>query len=246
VLPISVRWIAASELRAEDVEACADVLDASERARARGFAFALERNAYAAAHVLKRRVLANILHADASALRFRTSASGKPHLAGPCEVPFSLTHTRSLVACAAGGPMVLGIDAEDVRPDPPLDNLLLEQTCSPAERALLAAMKPGDVPAAFTRLWTMKEAVLKACGEGIVRSPSEIECALAPPRLVRAPHTPAGGMWQLFSWRPLPEVWLTLAVCSNDAVCLDARAVLPAELFDPARDECAPQRSSGA
>jgi 4'-phosphopantetheinyl transferase len=139
----------------------AALLDAHERERLERFRRPADRARYLAAHALARLVLAARLDSDPAGLEFdRTCRCGKPH--GKPTLPglhFSLTHSgdRVGVAVSADGPV--GLDVEELRE---LGDLaaLAGHALSPAEP------RPADGPA-FLRVWTRKEALLKATGEGL-------------------------------------------------------------------------------
>lgn len=84
---------------------------------------------------------------------------GKPFVPG---APwFSVSHCRNAIAVAIDH-LPIGIDIETIRT---VDTDLITRTMNSAEQALINA---SDEPArAFTRLWTQKEAILKAKGTGI-------------------------------------------------------------------------------
>lgn len=87
---------------------------------------------------------------------------GKPLLAGRPDIHFSLSHCREAVACVVSDHPV-GIDVESVGR---YRERLAAYTMSETELAEIAAAPSPDV--AFTRLWTMKEALLKCSGQGLV------------------------------------------------------------------------------
>jgi len=134
-------------------------LDPVELERAGAFAFAADRDAFVAAHVLVRLALA--AHARSAAATGFAS---------------SLSHARSIVACAVGGAGSVGVDVEPVASFA-LEATLLEQVCSPAERAALERCDPSERPLAFTRLWTLKEAIVKARGTGLREPLPEVASA---------------------------------------------------------------------
>jgi phosphopantetheinyl transferase len=141
----------------------ANVLDADERQRAAHFVHARDRDAFVVAHGVLRLALSRVEPETPSEWRFARTPGGRPIVAGPArgELAFSLTHARSLVACAIARSGTVGIDAEEVAATEP-DPLLLAQTCSPAEIETIAARTPALRARAFAVLWTRKEAAAKA------------------------------------------------------------------------------------
>lgn len=144
------------------------LLDAHERDRLDRFRHEVDRGRYLAAHALVRLALAAAVDAEPGALVFdRTcrcgAQHGKPRLAagGPA---FSLTHAGELVGVAVHDEPV-GVDVERLRP---LTDLaaMAAHACAPTESA-----PDAD---AFFRLWTRKEAVLKATGDGLSTPMSEV------------------------------------------------------------------------
>ena len=89
------------------------------------------------------------------------TASGKPFFPSLPGVHFGLSHCRVAVACAMAHEPI-GIDVEAVSP---LDVDVARHVLSDDELGHVLA--DGCPPLAFTRLWTMKESLLKLTGEGI-------------------------------------------------------------------------------
>lgn len=132
------------------------------------------------AHAALRRVLGGHLELDPRAVRYEIGVHGKPRLARDLPaLEFSLAHADALglIAVAWGRP--LGVDVECLRPFP--DALkIAEDQFAPAEARALRALAPADRDAAFLRIWTRKEAVLKAEGRGLDRPLDSLEVDLAP------------------------------------------------------------------
>ncbi len=164
-------WYAVTETLDETAVASALVLlSDEERARAARFAFARDRRDFAAAHALTRRVLSSYETVAPSAWAFETSARGKPsiaaHQSGAPPLAFNLSHTRGMVACAVARGADIGVDVEQVDPD--LDALsLAARHFSPRENEQLAAVAVDQRAARFVEIWTLKEAFIKATGDGL-------------------------------------------------------------------------------
>ncbi len=149
------------------VEPWAAVLDESERARAARFVFPRNRVEYTAAHVLVRRALAATTGHPAAAFRFEAGAHGKPTawiggtMAG---VHFNLSHTRGMVAVAVA-PFEHGLDVEPL--DRTVNLSIAGRYFCPKEIAWLGGLPEERRGEGFLRLWTLKEAFIKATGLGL-------------------------------------------------------------------------------
>jgi 4'-phosphopantetheinyl transferase len=149
------------------VKSWAAVLDATERARAARFVFARNRVEYTAAHVLVRRALAEATGHPAAAFRFEAGSHGKPTawIGGTTAgVHFNLSHTRGMVAVAVA-PFEHGLDVEALNRDVSLD--IADHYFCPEEIAWLKSLPQARQGEGFLRLWTLKEAFIKATGFGL-------------------------------------------------------------------------------
>ncbi|MGW6282395.1 4'-phosphopantetheinyl transferase family protein [Kribbella sp. NPDC055071] len=86
--------------------------------------------------------------------------AGRPHIPG---LAVSVSHTHQLVAVAASYAGPVGVDLEEVYPRSIRG--LAERWFDPAELEWMAA-RPDELTA-FLHLWTAKEAVGKALGQGL-------------------------------------------------------------------------------
>ncbi|MEW5825428.1 MAG: 4'-phosphopantetheinyl transferase superfamily protein [Candidatus Bipolaricaulota bacterium] len=100
---------------------------------------------------------------------------GKPRLLG---VPhsLSLSHSGPWALFAVSADVEVGVDLERIDPDVAVERLAA-RFFAPREAAALQALKPAARREAFFRIWTRKEAVLKACGGGV---PSRLRRVLVP------------------------------------------------------------------
>ncbi|MGN0580185.1 MAG: 4'-phosphopantetheinyl transferase family protein [Ruminococcus sp.] len=101
---------------------------------------------------------------------------GKPSLETGCGVHFSLTHAEGIAACVTS-PFECGIDAEPVKKYRPN---VVRRAFSRSEQEQLEALDSEDERILlFTRLWTLKEAYVKALGIGISYPLAEAEFDLS-------------------------------------------------------------------
>lgn len=222
---ILVRWLDPAVISDAQLSGLTAVLDGSERAVADRFHFESDRRQYVVAHALLRGVVAGMTRRPAPTLAFTRRPGGKPELAAPtaaeADLAFSLSHTRTLVAVALGRGRSLGIDVE------PVDRRahyaeIAARHFSPDEAARVAA----EGAPAFFRLWTLREAYLKATGEGLARPLRSFSFKLDPPRVDEGI---AGRRWHFAELRPSATHCLALAVLGGEPgaprLDLDARPI---------------------
>lgn len=96
---------------------------------------------------------------------------GKPYLTDNKDVHFSLSHSAQQVVCAVADSAV-GVD---IQPLSPIRPAVLKRCVTAEEQKWI-----GDSTERFTRLWTMKEAVVKMTGTGFSVSVKEIVLPIPP------------------------------------------------------------------
>jgi 4'-phosphopantetheinyl transferase len=168
--PIDV-WFAREALLDDPQVAArlATLLDADERARRDRMAHDSGRRQQLLARALQREVLSRHEPSIAPAeWRFARGAHGRPELApafAATGLNFNVAHTAGLVVVAVGRVARLGVDVEAL--DKRVSLPVARRYFSPREVAALDALAPEARPRRFLRLWTLKEAYLKAVGEGL-------------------------------------------------------------------------------
>lgn len=160
---------------------------------------------------LARAELARLLQdyaGSAEAPTIERSTHGKPYVAGAGFPHFNLSHSGRCVVFAFCARHEIGVDVEAVsRRHAPLE--LATRFFAAEEAAALAALAEAEQGAAFMRLWTSKEAVLKALGQGLSfglhRLRFDLDGAGATGGL-RAIASEAGtpAEWQLRRFEPAP------------------------------------------
>jgi 4'-phosphopantetheinyl transferase len=146
------------------------VLDDDEKARAARLRFESDRHAFIAAHALLRHMLTYFGDRAPEVWRFAVGEHGKPRIADPPPgqpLHFNLTHARGMVAAAVTRAGAIGVDVE------PLDGLRVDtgiaDHCFAAQEVAALRALPDEAAMAehFIRLWTLKEAFVKATGKGL-------------------------------------------------------------------------------
>jgi 4'-phosphopantetheinyl transferase len=205
------------------------LLSDSERARAERFAFQGLRDAYVIRHGLLRTILAEYLHTAPGEIRFQYGRAGKPAVCGS-RLSFSHSHSGDLALFAIGTTGLLGLDVEQVRPIPELDEFA-RHYFSHSESDTLLALPPECRLGAFFAFWTKKEAVLKAMGEGIGNW-SRVEISRDDQREILRIESEDAGDWRLLPFTPVPGYAAAIAVKQAE-LRLQCRA-LPAHFANAA------------
>lgn len=141
-------------------------LTADEQARAERFRCPQARAAFIQARAALRRLLGRYLDLPPLAIVLSYGAQGKPRLgAGMGALQFNVSHSHRLALIAISQAPV-GVDLEWLQAD--LDwRELAPVCCHSSELADLQAATDSEGRARLLRLWTAKEAYLKARGEGL-------------------------------------------------------------------------------
>ena len=145
-----------------------DLLSPGELQQQARFKFDKDRHQYLVSRALVRTALSAYTGKEPGSWEFLLNAFGKPMLAGnsPMPLEFNLSHTPGLVTCLVALGHEVGVDTEDVTRQ--VDYLpLARRFFAAGEIAVLEGLPPEQQPAAFFRLWTLKEAYTKACGLGL-------------------------------------------------------------------------------
>ncbi len=139
------------------------LLDPDELARAKRYRFDSDRERYILGHGLLREVLGRQLHAPPKELVLRRGEFGKPFLEGH-PVHFNLSDTKDAVLVAMAN-RPIGADIETMNRNTDHERVAGHYFTQPEVESIKAA---ADGKRRFLELWTRKEAVLKACGVGLM------------------------------------------------------------------------------
>jgi len=150
----------------EAAEACARLLSDEELARWQRYKFDQNRREYLATHALVRTALSSYRPLAPEAWRFKLNDYGKPAVEPDCEPRFNLSNSTGLVVCLIGEGAEVGVDVE---PRARARSILEigPRVFSPRERAQLEDLREDERPERALRLWTLKEAYIKARGMGL-------------------------------------------------------------------------------
>ena len=113
-------------------------------------------------------VLSFYLGQEPQDIAFEAGPAGKPGLKGepPAGLRFNVSHSGDVAVVAIACGREVGVDVELIC-DPVPEPSAIRPYCSQCELAEIDALSGRDKVAAFYRIWTRKEALLKATGEGL-------------------------------------------------------------------------------
>lgn len=156
----------AGDLSSIDDDAALALLNADELQRARRLLVAEKAHEFACARATLRLLLARITGQAPAALHFTTAEHGKPVLADHPQLCFNLSHSQQQLLIAVNKD---GIDVgADIEVPRAIDVLPLAQRYfASSEIELLKRTPATELQHVFFRIWTRKEACVKACGGGI-------------------------------------------------------------------------------
>jgi 4'-phosphopantetheinyl transferase len=207
-------WWASLELSGSETQELRRVLSPEEKRRAERFRIDGAARRFIAARAALRSVLGKATGMDPADVTFAYGEHGKPRLpdGGPS---FNSSDTGDYVAVAVTSAEV-GIDIELVRPLRRRDRLA-RRICTERELEALARFPEKCRDAQLLRLWTCKEAALKAIGTGLPGGVRQVEIELptfGPLKLARLRDT--GDRWTLLAPDLAPKLLCSVVVRGSD------------------------------
>ncbi len=178
-------------------------LDEDELARWHRFRHPRPRRQFALCRAALRSVLCERLGCATEDLRFVALDHGKPGAfvgGAPIPASFNVSHSgdHGLLALAPRGRLGVDVEERNLRHDP---DGHIRKVFAPHEQEALAAARGAHKTRMFFRLWTLKEAVIKALGTGFSLDTSTFE--------IPSPMYRLGARRASFRLPRLPQVrWL--------------------------------------
>ncbi len=159
-------WEGRLDVPGQVARAARALLSDREKARADRFVHDHDRRRYTVAQAHLRRVLSRLTGTRPENIEFHFEKHGKPFLPGGPS--FNQSHSGERIMIAVAGQGRTGVDIEEIRPVKHL-LALADKYFACDESARLHAAPASERPTLFFRLWTRKEAFLKALGFGLTR-----------------------------------------------------------------------------
>jgi phosphopantetheine--protein transferase-like protein len=148
-----------------DVKLFINILSEDEVARSRRFRVPAQRDSYIITHALFRLKLGIFLNEKPETIQIEHGFLGKPYLSEYPQIRFNLSHCNGLSLIAFDTKDEIGVDVEQIRPEFDWEPVA-KRFFSEEEYQMIRASGENELYT-FNRLWTRKEALIKARGSGI-------------------------------------------------------------------------------
>ncbi|MGH9692012.1 MAG: 4'-phosphopantetheinyl transferase family protein [Candidatus Acidiferrales bacterium] len=184
-VPVRAVWLTASP---QAIRTYRSLLLPEEKARAERFAFDHLRQLYELSQGALRLLLARYLKCPAQEVAFTFGPKGKPALRGESRLRFNKTQSGSLALYAFTTDCEIGVDVEEMREAPDIDQIASHYFCRAEASELSSLGSPRAKQEAFLRCWTRKEAYIKAVGDGLYMPLDQFQVTLLPGDPARFVH----------------------------------------------------------
>jgi len=150
---------------------------------------------------------------DPKAIAFSYGPRGKPHVTAPIE--FYLSHSEDLAIVAVAHERRVGVDLEAIRIIEDIEGVA-RRFFSTRENAALMNVPKAERGEAFFRCWTLKEAYVKATGDGLAQPTRLFDVDFGrsgSTGLLSVEGKPEeASRWKLFEFSPAPSFVGAVAV----------------------------------
>ena len=209
-------------------------LGPDEKGRAARFRFDHLRESFVVARGVLRILLGRYLGVSPSSIRLKYGSRGKPALAGPACLDFSVSHSAALALFAFTTGCEVGVDIEQIRPLKDMQSIASRFFCS-EEATELMSLAANQREHGFYLCWTRKEAYIKATGDGLSAPLDGFRVTLQPNQPARFIHlandTSAAEAWTVQDLQLAPNYAAALAYRDPRRPVALFRIVSPAELL---------------
>ncbi|MDF1654919.1 MAG: 4'-phosphopantetheinyl transferase superfamily protein [Coxiellaceae bacterium] len=197
-----------------------NTLSTAEMGRADRFVNQQLRDSFALAHGWLREQLAGYLHVTPAELQFDSNQYGKPFLVSG-ELQFNLSHSKQRVALAITKSSDVGIDIQ--HHDTKVELAAIAKRFFATEEAAWFERAPDNEKlSVFYKIWSLKEAYMKAVGMGMSLPLSSFafgENAAGDVELVREPKEALPVAWRISCFDTIADYAMAV-VHSTESCCL--------------------------
>ena len=170
---VHVWYIDKSRFSKEQILNFRKFLSEEEKTKADRFHFEKDQTRYIISHGILNQLIANYLNIKLTDLSFEKNKKQKPFITGYPHLQFNLTYSLDYILIAfrfcpqnqlEHSNMQIGVDVEDVTRSIDIELIIKDYFTFEEQNEILSAPSPASV---FFKLWTRKEALVKATGTGL-------------------------------------------------------------------------------
>jgi len=214
-------WRANLDLLTAEVDSLATILSSDELERASKFCFAEHRRRFVVTRAILRQLLGNYLDISPEDLKFDYGNLGKPQLVKSdlvSPLQFNISHSQEYALFGFTNHHLIGVDIEYLKEMPDAVKIA-QRFFSPREFSLISNSAIDEQPKLFFKLWTAKEAYLKAIGVGLTGSLASVDISIhqdgQTSLLSIQGDLIAANRWSIYSCVPAADYIATVAIKSN-------------------------------
>lgn len=170
-------WRASLDPPSVILEDLAYILSKDEIAKANKYRFPQHRCRFIAARGILRQLLGQYLQISPSSIEFQYGDRGKPYLSKSIfssSLEFNISHSQGYALYGFSLNHAIGVDLEYLRPMKDAAQIA-QRFFSPQEFEFVNCLSGKQQQRVFFKLWTAKEAYLKATGTGLAGSLASID-----------------------------------------------------------------------
>jgi len=161
------------------------ILSIEERNRAESYIYSKDASRFRVCRAMLRLGLAWYLETTPQKIALATNRHGKPCIPECSTLNFNVSHSGGLAVIAFTTVGEVGIDVEAIRCDVDAEEIASAHFTRTEAAEIEAAATPLEQANTFLRLWTRKEAVLKATGCGLLGGMDGVDVSQEPLDQVR-------------------------------------------------------------
>lgn len=165
-------WLADLDQSTDLIDNFKPLLSEDEILRAEEYSFEKDRNRYIIRTGILKSILGRYLDISPNIVQFNIGKNGKPHLckvSGQIDINFNISYSEEITVFAFTRNQEIGIDIEKIQNFPEIDTIV-NRFFSIEEKIVLNSLSNSKKTHAFFKLWTCKEALIKAMGTGLSQS----------------------------------------------------------------------------
>lgn len=214
-------WSALLDQPDEIINRFYSVLSEEEKYRINKYKFKFLRDRQTVSIGLIKSLISNYLNIKTEEINFVQNKYGKPSLhpeLNEIDLQFNVSHSEHLGMFAFTTGQELGLDVESIQETPNL-NEIIDMCFSDFEKEWFYKSEPGLQEELFYKVWTGKEAFIKAIGTGLSFPLKEIEFKINSKKIIEFKSINGDlsyrRKWNIYTFNPLPNFISSLVVETN-------------------------------